>query len=162
MNFGQFFFGRKVWSSSEISIIQFSSGGLFKTKEPFWNFVCLLMPWFNPICVDLCKYAYELVEKTFLSYDFGKGQYTFYPVKLSRFLEKNKVRRKYQKNYIRGSLTNRVKRLFDEQKFQKSKTFLEGSGHPNFMNPFVYDKSLLGKSFPKRIGALALPKPKDI
>ena len=82
------FFGRKVWSSSEISIIQFSSGGLFKTKEPFWNFVCLLMPWFNPICVDLCKYAYELVEKTFLSYDFGKGQYTFYPVKLSRFLEK--------------------------------------------------------------------------
>ena len=25
---------------------------------------------------------------TFLSYEFGKGQYTFYPVKLSRFLEK--------------------------------------------------------------------------
>ena len=86
--FGTVFFGKKVWSLSEISIIQFSSGGLFKTKEPFWNFVCLLMPWFNPICVDLCKYAYELVEKTFLSYDFGKGQYTFYPVKLSRFLEK--------------------------------------------------------------------------
>ena len=39
---------------------------------------------------------------TFLSCEFGKGQYTFYPVKLSRFLEeKNKVRRKYQ-NFIRG------------------------------------------------------------
>ena len=25
---------------------------------------------------------------TFLSYEFGKGQYTFYPVKLSRFLKK--------------------------------------------------------------------------
>ena len=38
----------------------------------------------------LCKYAYELVEKnlTFLSYEFGQGQYTLYPVKLSRFLEK--------------------------------------------------------------------------
>ena len=35
------FFGRKIWSSSEISIIQFSSGGLFKTEEPFWNFVFL-------------------------------------------------------------------------------------------------------------------------
>ena len=38
---------------------------------------------------------------TFLSYECGKGQYTFYPVKLSRFAEKNKVRRKYQ-NFIRG------------------------------------------------------------
>ena len=55
------------------------------------------------ICVYLCKYAYEVVEKNlaFLSYGFGNGQYTFYPVKLSRFLEKNKVRRKYQ-NFIRG------------------------------------------------------------
>ena len=37
---------------------------------------------------------------------------------------------------------------------------MEGSGHPNFMNPFVYGKSLLGKSFPKRIGTLTLPNPK--
>ena len=28
-----------------------------------------------------------LKEMTFLSYEFGKGQYTFYPVKLSRFAE---------------------------------------------------------------------------
>ena len=33
---------------------------------------------------------------TFLSYECGKGQYIFYPIKLSRFAEK-----KYQ-NFIRG------------------------------------------------------------
>ena len=125
MNLGQFFFGRKVWSSSEISIIQFSSGGLFKTKEPFWNFVCLLMPWFNPICVDLCNYAYELVEKTFLSYEFGKGQYTFYPVKLSRFLEKNKVRRKYQ-NFIRGDPYESGQTPLWRTKVSKVKNFFGG------------------------------------
>ena len=52
---------------------------------------------------------------------------------------------------------SRVKRLFDKQKFQKSKTFVEGSGHPNFTNPFEYDKSLQGKSFSKRIGARTPP-----
>ena len=35
---------------------------------------------------------------------------------------------------------NGVKRLFYKQKFQKSNIFSEGSGHPNFMNPFEYDK----------------------
>ena len=34
------------------------------------------------------------------NYEFEKGQYTFYPLKLSCFAEKNKVRRKYQ-NFIR-------------------------------------------------------------
>ena len=50
--FGTFFFGRKIWSSSEISIIQFSSGGLFKTEEPFWNFV-FLFSWFEKWTVIL-------------------------------------------------------------------------------------------------------------
>ena len=59
-----------------------------------------------------------------------------------------------------GTLTNRVKRLFGEQKFQKSNIFLEGSGHQNFMNPFVYGKSFLGKSFSKKIGTLTPPNPK--
>ena len=59
-----------------------------------------------------------------------------------------------------GTLTNRVKCLFEEQKFQKSNIFLEGSGHPNFMNPFEYGKSFLGKSFPKKIGTLTPPNPK--
>ena len=48
----------------------------------------------------------------------------------------------------------------DEQKFQKSNIFLEGSGHQNFMNPFVYGKSFLGKSFSKKIGTLTPPNPK--
>ena len=34
---------------------------------------------------------------------------------------------------------------------------MEGSGHPNFTNPFEYDKSLQGKSFSKRIGARTPP-----
>ena len=55
-----FCFGRKRWSSSEICKIQFSSGGLFKTKEPFWNFVCLL-PWFN-------KWAEILSNDTFIKW----------------------------------------------------------------------------------------------
>ena len=52
---------------------------------------------------------------------------------------------------------NWVKCLFDEQKFQKLNIILEGSWHPNFMNPFEYGKSYLGKSFPIRIGTLTTP-----
>ena len=55
---------------------------------------------------------------------------------------------------------NGVKCLFYKQKFQKSNIFSEGSGHPKFMNPFEYDKSFLGKSFPKRIGTLTPPNPR--
>ena len=42
------------------------------------------------ICVYLCKYTYERVEKnlTFLNYKFGKGRYAFYPIKLFRFAKK--------------------------------------------------------------------------
>ena len=39
------------------------------------------------ISVQICVRA-RWKNLTFLSYEFGKGQYTFYPVKLSRFLEK--------------------------------------------------------------------------
>ena len=38
---------------------------------------------------------------TFPNYKFGKGNYAFYPIKLSRFAEKNEVRQKYQ-DFIRG------------------------------------------------------------
>ena len=34
-----------------------------------------------------------------------------------------------------------------------------GSGQPNFMNPFEYGKSFLGKLFPKRFGTLTETKP---
>ena len=50
---------------------------------------------------------YLLKNLTFPNYKFGGGQYAVYPVKLSRFAEKNKVRRKYQ-NFIGGTLTNWV------------------------------------------------------
>ena len=36
----------------------------------------------------------------------------------------------------------------------KSQTFLEGSGHSNFLNPFENGKSFHNKSMPKRIGTL--------
>ena len=35
------------------------------------------------------------------NYEFGKGQYAFYPMKSSRCSKRNKVRQKYQ-NFIRG------------------------------------------------------------
>ena len=38
---------------------------------------------------------------TFPNYEFGIGHYAFYPMKLSRFAEKNIVHQKYQ-NFIRG------------------------------------------------------------
>ena len=59
-----------------------------------------------------------------------------------------------------GAPTICVKRLFDEIKFQKSNIFLEGSRHPNFMNPFEYGKSCPGKSFATRIGTLTPPNQK--
>ena len=62
---------------------------------------------------------------TFLSYEFGKGQYTFYPVKLSRFLEKNKVRRKYQ-NFIRGDPYESGQTPLWRTKVSKVKNFFGG------------------------------------
>ena len=93
-----------------------------------------------------------LKNLTFPNYKSGKGQYVFYPVKLSIFAEKNEVRQKYQ-NFIRGALTNRVKRLSADKNFQKSNIILEGSRHPHFMNPLEY------KLFPKRFGTLTQTKP---
>ena len=72
---------------------------------------------------------------TFLSYEIGKGQYKGGPLRA-------------------GSNAFLTKKSF------KSETLLEGSGHPNFMNPFEYGKLLKGKSFLKRIGTLTPPNPK--
>ena len=70
---------------------------------------------------------------TFPNYKFGKGQYTFYPIELSRLAEKIK--------FVEASPTN--------EKLYKSIIFWGGSGHPNFMNPFEYGESFLDKLFPK-------------
>ena len=51
------------------------------------------------ICVN--NRANKNINLTSLSYEFGKGQCTFYIVKLSRFAGKFKVCRKY-KNFIKG------------------------------------------------------------
>ena len=71
--------------------------------NPIWPRGGDIVPPLSRSCVYLGKYAYDRVEKnlTFLIYEFGKGQHTFYPIKLSGFAEKNKVRQKYQ-NFIRG------------------------------------------------------------
>ena len=49
---------------------------------------------FGYICANACMSA--LKNFTSPNYKFGKGQYAFYPVKLSRFAEKNKVRQTYR------------------------------------------------------------------
>ena len=46
-----------------------------------------------------------LKNLTFPNYKFGKGKYAFYPIKLSRFAEKNEVRQ---------TLTNWVGGLSDQ------------------------------------------------
>ena len=81
---------------------------------------------------------------TFLTYEFGKGQYTFYPVKLSRFAEKkNKVRRKYQ-NFIRGDPYE-----LGHRPLQAMGNYKGGSGHPNFMNHLNMVKNSLTNYFQK-------------
>ena len=60
---------------------------------------------------------------------------------------------------LHKALTYWVKRLSTIKKFQKSNIILEGSRHPNFMNPFEYGKTLHNKSFTKRIGTLTPPNP---
>ena len=70
----------------------------------FIFFIRISMRYFNPIstrgghivsppvtylCISVqIRVRARWKNLTFLSYEFGKGQYTFYPVKLSRFLEK--------------------------------------------------------------------------
>ena len=127
------------------------------------------VPLIEPLCPPCQVFVYISLQirvrapwknMTFLSHEFGKGQCTFYPVKLNRFAKKEIMFVGNIKISWGGTITNQVKRLFDKQKFQKSNFFLEGSGHPNFTNPFEYYKSLQGKSFSKRIGALTPPNRK--
>ena len=62
---------------------------------------------------------------TFLNYEFGKGQYTFYPVKLSRFAEKNKIRWKNQ-IFIRGDPYEQGQTPLWRAKVSKVKHCFEG------------------------------------
>ena len=76
---------------------------------------------------------------TFPNPKSGKGQYAFYCIKLSLFAEKNEIRQKYH-NFIRGVPDELGRRPLTNEKLGKLIIFGGGSGHPNFMNPFEYDK----------------------
>ena len=84
----------------------------------------------NPICyvfAYICSSTRTSALKnlTFPSYEFGKEHFTFYPVYLSGFPQKDKARRKYQ-HFIRGgTLTNRANASLTNKSF-KSQTFLGG------------------------------------
>ena len=58
----------------------------------------------------------------FLSYEFGKGQYTFYPVKLSRFPKKRKFVGN-TKSSQKGTLTKWVKCLSATSKVSSQTIF---------------------------------------
>ena len=62
-------------------------------------------------------------------------------------------------NFIREDPYELGQTPLRQTKVSKVKHFLEGSGHPKFMKPFEYGKSLSDKSFPKWIGTLSQPKP---
>ena len=63
-----------------------------------------------------------------LEIEFGKGQYAFYPIKLSRFSEKKiKFVRTTEISYS-GTLTNRVKRLMTNKTFKSQTLFLRVQG----------------------------------
>ena len=58
-----------------------------------------------------------MLKKTvFLSYEFGKGKYTFYPLKLSRFTEEKKLLEIAKFHFI---FMNQVKRLSDVKRLKK-------------------------------------------
>ena len=80
-----------------------------------------------------------------LSEECGKGQNTFYTVTVSHCAQKIKFFGNC--NFIRADP------LWPTKIF-KSKKKSEGSWHTNYMNPFVYGKSLPNKSSPKIIGTL--------
>ena len=82
--------GRHFSFCGSISLPLFGPGG---------GTLCPLCHVFAHICPNTRTSALKKLD--FSHFEFGKGQYTFYPVKLSRFLKKNKVRQKYQ-NFIRG------------------------------------------------------------
>ena len=133
---------RKQWQQKELILKNEISkiGELLTTINIWFLFWTVNEDWENT------KINNRSVDKKNLA------KYTFYPVKLSRFLEKNKVRRKYP-NFIRGDPYESGQTPLWRTKVSKVKHYF-GSWHPNFMNSFEYGKSLNNKSYPKRFGTL--------
>ena len=76
---------------------------------------------FAYICANTCTSV--LKNLTFLNYKFGKRQDAFYPDKLFRLKEKNKVCRKYQ-TFIKGGPYDLDQRPLQPVKNYKSQSFL--------------------------------------
>ena len=87
-----------------------------------------------------------------------KGNNPFYPVKLSLIAEK-KVKFVRNTELHRGDPYDLGRRPLQTVKNYKSAIFWDASGHPNFMNPFEYVKSSLGKLFIKIFGTITQTKP---
>ena len=132
-------------------------------------FVARLLTSFNPIRTGGGSWSWSWPlqihvrarwkKLNFSNHKFGKGQYAFHPMRLSRYAEKNVVCQKYH-NFISGDPDKLDRRPLWPMKNLKSQSFFGGgSGHPNLMNPFEYDKWLPDKSFPKRIETLTQTKP---
>ena len=68
-----------------IILTAFNSSSSVNHKKG-WT-VCPLSHVFAYICAN-ARTGVLKKNLTFFSYDFGKGEYTFYPVKLSRFAKK--------------------------------------------------------------------------
>ena len=62
---------------------------IIQLEAPLILFIAI----FRPLFVYNCANTHTSVLKnlTFPNYKFGKGNYAFYPIKLSRFAEKNEV-----------------------------------------------------------------------
>ena len=104
--------------------------------------------------ISQALYVYELQSCNFL-YIFSITLFTLKSYLVS--LEKKMKFVGITKISLGGPLQNGSNASLTT-KVSKVKHFLEGSGHPNFTNPFEY--ALQGKSFPKRIGTLPT-QPKD-
>ena len=113
-------------------------GGFGQAFQPYLPQLGAYMPPLPCICVYLCKYMYECVEKTLL----------FPIISLSQIPK-----------FKRGDPYDLFWMPPRSVKNYKSQLFLGGSGHPNFMNPFEYGKSFLDKLFTNRFGTITQTKP---
>ena len=105
-----------IWDVKPEDLDSVSPGITFKSTGFTWtrlsdssrSWLTLLTLAGGTLCPPRHIFAYNwanthtsVLKKTFPNYEFRKGQYAFYPIKLSRFAEKNKVHQKYL-NSIRG------------------------------------------------------------
>ena len=86
-----------------------------------------IVPALSRICIYLGKYTYKRIEKNLTSpnYKFGRGQYAFYPVKLSCFAEK-KWCLSDTPEFLRGDRYELGRRPLQPMKIYKSQLLSRG------------------------------------